>query len=313
MSLCLCLYVCILCVCCCCCCCCCRFTVSTLQQRLSHPSSQGLYISSLLPRRKALITKLSSRCSSCNCFLIKHGPSASNPKFEINTCAINFLPTITVGEYPPLQVGKTIRLILFFTNTQESKLNISLAQIDMREISKQRRKLWKLTKQSGRKLSQAEQTDKSSDIASKLENDSSSDEDEEDDADAEENIIIPFTVGTSNPYLPPTLNNTSAPASSTSTSSSSPSSSTTLPAAFTVLQPSDHNVSLSFVENEKTTLDEFDDMSDTNNTTSTTTTNNNTNTDTSAASDNQTESLIPFVVFKNLNKVGVSDKQTNKE
>jgi hypothetical protein len=83
-----------------------RAAVSTLQQRLSHPSGQHFLTHSLLPRRKALSTKLAQRCSHCHKHLVKPGPGASKPSFEIHMPAVSFIPAVTIAQFPPLSVGE---------------------------------------------------------------------------------------------------------------------------------------------------------------------------------------------------------------
>lgn len=81
-------------------------SVSTLQQRLSHPSGQHFLAHELVPRRKALSTKIAQRCSHCNKHLVKPGPGASKPTFEIHMAAVSFIPTVTIAQFPPLRVDE---------------------------------------------------------------------------------------------------------------------------------------------------------------------------------------------------------------
>ena len=88
--------------------------VSTLQQRLSHPSGQHFLTHSLLPRRKALSTKLAQRCSHCHKHLVKPGPGASKPSFEIHMPAVSFIPAVTIAQFPPLSVGEETDIMSVF-------------------------------------------------------------------------------------------------------------------------------------------------------------------------------------------------------
>jgi hypothetical protein len=79
--------------------------VASLQQRLAHPSTQLVRSRGLPPRRKALATKVAHRCNHCHKHLVKPGPGAAKPTFEILLAALSFIPTVTIAQFQPLRVG----------------------------------------------------------------------------------------------------------------------------------------------------------------------------------------------------------------
>jgi len=103
--------------------------ISTLDQRLSHPSSlasHSFLSSHLLPLRHPLSSKISHRCPSCMKFLVKPAPGASKANFEFQMAATSYIPTITIGQFPPLTVGETTDLTVYFKNPVEKVMKLWL-------------------------------------------------------------------------------------------------------------------------------------------------------------------------------------------
>jgi len=96
---------------------------SSLVQRLRQPESQDCELSSLFPRRAALLTKRSKRCPVTNSLVVKPELNPSKASFQKKTDALQYVPKITV-----LHPRKADMVLLRFTNPMDHVVTFTLTQ-----------------------------------------------------------------------------------------------------------------------------------------------------------------------------------------
>nr|XP_019533956.2 dynactin subunit 4-like [Aedes albopictus] len=105
--------------------------ITTLQQRLSHPSKQPFTVNKLFPQHKLLSIKRSLRCRQCDHNVIKSEYNPSSIKYRIAMFAAYHVPEVRIVRCEPLVKGQDAFLTLKIINPTINDMTITIMELPM--------------------------------------------------------------------------------------------------------------------------------------------------------------------------------------
>mmetsp|Transcript_21783 Transcript_21783/g.32431 ORF Transcript_21783/g.32431 Transcript_21783/m.32431 type:complete len:461 (+) Transcript_21783:81-1463(+) len=118
------------------------YEITSVEQRLSYPGTQPLFVKNLYPRRKRLMTKIAHRCPTSNKFVVKPKIGATHTTFDKCSLAIHVVPKITLDISDSLQKGKQSTIVLYLKSPVSRPMKVTLSanpplKIDTKESTEE--------------------------------------------------------------------------------------------------------------------------------------------------------------------------------
>lgn len=108
-------------------------SVTTLKQRLQHPSTQPLTVKNLYPQHKSISIKRSLRCKQCEHNVIKPEFNPPSIKYRIQLFASAHMPEVRLVRAPKIVAGQSFTIQLKVTNPTLQDMTITLLDLPSAE------------------------------------------------------------------------------------------------------------------------------------------------------------------------------------
>lgn len=103
--------------------------ITTLKQRLTHPSVQPFTVSNLYPLNKNLSIKRSLRCRQCEHNIIKPEYNPVSVKYRIQLFASYHVPEVRLMKCGPLEAGVSTQILLKIINPTLHEMTITIMDL----------------------------------------------------------------------------------------------------------------------------------------------------------------------------------------
>lgn len=103
--------------------------ITTLKQRLNHPSVQPYIVSNLYPLNKNLSIKRSLRCRQCEHNIIKPEYNPVSVKYRIQLFAAYHVPEVRLIRCGPLQEGVSTQILIKIINPTLHEMTITIMDL----------------------------------------------------------------------------------------------------------------------------------------------------------------------------------------
>lgn len=103
--------------------------ITTLKQRLNHPSVQPCTVSNLYPLNKNLSIKRSLRCRQCEHNIIKPEYNPVSVKYRIQLFASYHVPEVRLMKCEPLETGVSTQILVKIINPTLHEMTITIMDL----------------------------------------------------------------------------------------------------------------------------------------------------------------------------------------
>lgn len=103
--------------------------ITTLKQRLNHPSVQPVTVANLYPLNKNLSIKRSLRCRQCEHNIIKPEYNPASVKYRIQLFASYHVPEVRLMKCGPLEAGISTQILVKIINPTLHEMTITIMDL----------------------------------------------------------------------------------------------------------------------------------------------------------------------------------------